>query len=229
MRQQEVLRVRGREGRGSEGDGDALLLGPDGHVLELLGEREDAEELDEAAGGLEVLVVDAHARVRDVEAARDAAELVGLCVRGRGRPSATLSSTASMGDGRGGREDAGEGGVQRERGEGRTEDARLAVVPDEARLLEHDGGRVDDVGALLLEERVVFAVARVDAVERRRAEHADVQVRVAEPATDEARGESVTVAQEHEHEHEREEERKRGRTTGRPRRGCGRCRGRSRR
>lgn len=58
---------------------------------------------------------------------------------------------------------------------GRGEDAGLAVVLDEISLLEHDGGRVDDVGTLLLERGVVVVlVVATDTVQRRLLEHSNV-------------------------------------------------------
>ena len=102
-----------------------------------------------------------------------------------------------------------------------TENARLAVVADEARLFEQDGGGVDDVGPLLLEQGVVFGVVRVHRVQRRAAEHPDVEVGVAEPEKADERSQDSLVPCE--------KNRWGKLTTGPPRRDSARCRGRSRR
>lgn len=63
---------------------------------------------------------------------------------------------------------------------GALEHARLPLVPDEPAALEHGRGRMDNVGPLLDEVRVVVVVER-DAVQMGRRESAAEPVREAEP------------------------------------------------
>lgn len=125
-----------------------------------------------------MLVVGTHRGVGDIVATRNATELVALC-----RQALVIGSS----------EDRLE--------DQRTEDTSPSVVSNQRALLENNGGRVDDVGPLLDEERILLAAVEGgrrqlkesvregeegvlvgrDAVESGRTEHADVKVGVAEP------------------------------------------------
>ena len=118
----------------------------------------------------------------------------------------------------------------------RTEHPTPPVVPDQSTLLQQYGGGVYNIGALLLEERVVFLVVRVDRVERGGAEHADVEVGVAEPVGGrrgeyecEKRKERKEMREGREKGKARAEGKEGKRTIEPPRHGCGWCRGRSQR
>mmetsp|Transcript_28044 Transcript_28044/g.66664 ORF Transcript_28044/g.66664 Transcript_28044/m.66664 type:complete len:432 (-) Transcript_28044:2560-3855(-) len=116
-----------------------LLLLAHHHVLELAGQREDAEQLDVADGRLEVVVERCNRRVRHVEVRRHASEVGRLQVSG------------------------------------------LAVVLHQVRLKQRCRRRMRQVQSPLLQYGVLLNLVGGDAVERGVAEHADVEVRVAQP------------------------------------------------